>query len=235
VLQLESLGLVQGDFALSADLALPAGGVTAVIGPSGGGKSTLLGAIAGFVVPAQGRILWEGRDLAGLAPGQRPVSILFQDGNLFAHLTLAQNLGLALVPRLRLTPDQTGRVVQALEEVGLGGLGDRRPGQMSGGQAARAALARVLLARRPLVLMDEPFGALGPALKAEMMALARERVLARGGTLVLVTHQPQDARAVADRVVVVAEGRVSGPWATGPLLDDPPAALAAYLGASGLT
>jgi thiamine transport system ATP-binding protein len=231
MLDLQGLHLRQGPFDLHADLRLQAGGVTAVIGPSGAGKSTLLAAIAGFLLPVAGRILWDGQDITALAPGVRPVSILFQDQNLFPHLTIGQNVGLGLVPRLRLTATEARAVAEVLASVGLDGLRGRHPGDLSGGQQARAALARVLIAQRPLVLMDEPFGALGPALRAEMLDLCRDRIGAAGGTLIMVTHAPDDAARIADQSVVVADGHVRGPFKTAALLANPPPALAAYLGA----
>jgi thiamine transport system ATP-binding protein len=229
-LRLERVAIRQEGFSLTADWAVPAGAQVAVLGPSGAGKSTLLGAIAGFVPLTEGRILWAGRDLAGLAPGDRPLSILFQDQNLFPHLTVAQNLGLALRPSLRLDAGERARVSAALERVGLAGLEARRPAQLSGGQAGRAALARVLLRARPLLLLDEPFAALGPALKAEMLALVAEIAGEAGATLMMVTHDPRDAEAIADRVILVADGVAAAPQPTAELLADPPAALRAYLG-----
>ena len=230
-LTLDGVALRDGDWSLDASLRLPAGGVTAVIGPSGAGKSTLLSAIAGFVTPSAGRILWQGRDLTGVAPHARPVSILFQDGNLFPHLTLAQNVALALRPVARPSASDAARVAALLARMGLGELADRRPGEVSGGQAARAALARVLIADRPLVLLDEPFAALGPALKAEMADLAATLLTEALRTVLVVTHDPAEARRIAPAMVVVAEGRVSGPFPTAATLDNPPPALAAYLGA----
>ena len=125
--------------------------MVAVIGPSGAGKSTLLAAIAGFFAPASGRILCgTGSDLAALAPGARPLSILFQDQNLFPHLTVAQNLGLGLRPDLRLSPaEQAPRSTRRWPASGLAGLGARRPATLSGGQQGRVALARALLRARP--------------------------------------------------------------------------------------
>lgn len=230
MLLLEGLELVHGSFRLTADLSVPRGATVAVMGPSGGGKSTLLSAIAGFLAPAAGRVLWDGHDLGPLAPGQRPVGILFQDNNLFPHLSALQNVALGLRPTLHPRTEERARAEAALERVGLGGLGSRRPAQLSGGQQGRAALARLLVQDRPLVLMDEPFAALGPALKAEMLALTREVLEGRGATLLMVTHDPDDARAIAESVIVVAEGRAAPPVPTGPLLANPPPALRAYLG-----
>lgn len=230
MLTLERVRLRWEDFTLLADATVPAGGVTAVMGPSGGGKSTLLALIGGFVAPDSGRILIGGSDVTRLPPDRRPVAILFQDNNLFPHLTVAQNVGLGLAPRLRLSDPERAQVAAVLGRVGLTGFEDRKPGALSGGQQSRAALARALLQNRPLVLLDEPFAALGPGLRAEMLDLAREILAEAGRTLLMVTHAPEDAARVADQVLLVQEGVVSGPFATGPLLADPPPALRAYLG-----
>lgn len=230
MLNLEHLELRAGAFSLSADFAVPIGTSTAILGPSGGGKSTLLAAIAGFVVPASGTIRWDDQDITGLPPASRPVSILFQDNNLFPHLTVAQNVGLALRPGLRLSNDEAREVGQSLERVGLGAMGRRKPGSLSGGQQSRAALARVLLRRRPLLLLDEPFSALGPALKAEMLDLVAEIAQVSGTTVLMVTHDPADARRLAGHTVVVTGGRAHAPAPTAAVLDDPSPELRAYLG-----
>lgn len=232
MLTLDDLVLTQDGFRLSADLAVPTGALVAVIGPSGAGKSTLLSAIAGFFPVASGRILWNGDDLAPLQPGDRPLSILFQDQNLFPHLTVAQNLGLGLSPGLHLDRTDHGRISEALERTGLTGLGARKPGQLSGGQQSRVALARALLRARPLLLLDEPFAALGPALKGEMLALVAELAAEQGTTVLMVSHDPADARAIAPLSILVAEGMAQPPQPTAALLDAPPPALAAYLGPS---
>jgi len=221
---------VQGDFSLEADFAVPEGARVAVIGPSGAGKSTLLAAVAGFIPLAGGRILWARQDLASLAPGARPLSILFQDQNLFPHLTVLQNVGLGLRPDLRLDRAQQAQVAAALDRVGLAGLGARRPAQLSGGQQGRVALARALLRARPLLLLDEPFAALGPALKAEMLDLVAEIAAETASTVLMVSHEPADASRFAPLSVLVAEGRAEPPLPTQALLDTPPPALAAYLG-----
>ncbi len=230
LLALEGLEAGQGTFRLRADLRVAPGALVALMGPSGGGKSTLLSAVAGFLAPRAGRVLWAGRDLGPLPPGERPVAVLFQDNNLFPHLSALQNVGLGIAPRLRLSGPERERAEDALARVGLAGLGGRRPAELSGGQQGRAALARVLVQDRPVVLMDEPFAALGPALRAEMLALVRDTLGPRGVTLLLVTHDPDDARALGGDLIVVAEGRAEPPVPAAPLLADPSPALAAYLG-----
>ena len=230
MLRLDGLVLEQGTFRLNADWDVETGTVTTIIGPSGGGKSTLLAAIAGFLPPVSGRVFWDGADITSRAPGDRPVSMLFQDNNLFPHLTVAQNVGLGIAPRLRLTPDQLGRVQGVLAEVGLEGFGDRKPADLSGGQQSRVALARVLLAERPLVLLDEPFSALGPGLRAEMLTLATQTLRRAGRTMVMVTHDPSDAQAVAGQVVLVDGGVAAAPVETESLFATPPEALQRYLG-----
>lgn len=230
MLTLDRLLVEQEGFRLAADLSLPEGAICAVLGPSGAGKSTLLSAIAGFVAPAAGRVLWQGQDLAPLPPGRRPLSILFQDQNLFPHLTVTQNLGLGLRSDLRLTAADQGRIDEALARTGLAGLGPRKPGTLSGGQQGRVALARTLLRHRPLLLLDEPFAALGPGLKAEMLDLVRAIASETGTTVLMVSHDPADARRIAPLAILVAEGRALPPAPTAALLDDPPPALAAYLG-----
>lgn len=230
MLQLDGVRWSEGDFTLTADWSVDPGDRIAVIGPSGAGKSTLLALIAGFIAPSAGRITWLGRDLGPLAPGDRPISILFQDQNLFPHLTLTQNLGLGLSPNLRLGPDDATKIDAALTRVGLADLGNRKPGQLSGGQQSRAALARALLRARPILLLDEPFAALGPALKTEMLTLVREVALATGALTLLVTHDPADARQFARRTILVDAGRAAPPQDTETLFTHPPQALRDYLG-----
>lgn len=230
MLRLDHLDIRQGGFRLAADWAVERGARVAVIGPSGAGKSTLFSVIGGFFAPHGGRILWAGRDMTGLPPGKRPVTTLFQDQNLFPHLTLGQNVGLGIDPSLRLGLRGRLRVEAALDRVGLSGMAARRPTELSGGQQSRAALARALLRDRPILLLDEPFAALGPALKAEMLTLVSE-IAAQGGiTVLMVTHDPADARGFAAQTCLVADAVAAAPVATGPLLDNPPPALAAYLG-----
>lgn len=231
MLSLERIRVGGSGFQLDADLALPSSARVAIIGPSGAGKSTLLEVIAGFRAPQRGRVLWQGIDLTPLAPQARPVAMLFQDQNLFPNLSLSRNIALALRPDgWRLRPDEVRQQEAVLARTGLAEVADRRPGQVSGGQRARAALARVLLQRRPVLLLDEPFAALGPALRGEMLTLVREVADEIGALVLMVTHDPRDARAFAQTCVLVAEGKVHAPVATAPFFDTPPEALRRYLG-----
>lgn len=233
MLELDAVRMDLGGFALAADLEVPERALVAVMGPSGAGKSTLLGALAGFVPLVSGEIRWQDTRIDRLDPARRPLSILFQDHNLLPHLSLFDNVALGLSPNLRLTPQDRARVTRALAETGLEGLDHRRPAQLSGGQIGRAGLARVLLRARPLILLDEPFAALGPALKAQMLDLVGQIAAQNGATLLMVTHDPADARRLCDSVLVVADGIAARPAPTRALLTDPPPALAAYLGTNG--
>ena len=230
MLKLENCRILNGDYAVEADFTVLPGACVAVIGPSGAGKSTLVEAVAGFLPLERGRILWQGTDLAPVPPGKRPVAMLFQDGNLFPHLTVAQNVALGIHAGLRLSQGQWQQVEAALHRVGLDGMSARRPAALSGGQQSRVALARVLVQGRGILLLDEPFAALGPALKAEMLDLVAELARESGATVLMVSHDPGDARRIADQVVLVAEGVAHAPEPAAALLDNPPPALRAYLG-----
>ena len=156
--------------------------------------------------------------------------MLFQDSNLFPHLTVAQNVGLGRHPDLRLSTMDHAAVKDAIARVGLIGTETRKPAALSGGQQSRVALARILVQGKPLLLLDEPFAALGPALKAEMLDLVDQLVRETGATLLMVSHDPADARRIADQVILVAEGTAAPPQDTAALLDDPPPVLRDYLG-----
>jgi thiamine transport system ATP-binding protein len=219
-----------GGFQLDANLSVAKGSRVAIMGPSGAGKSTLIEAIAGFTDVPSGSVFWDHCDITNLAPGKRPVAMLFQDGNLFPHLTVAQNVGLGLHGSLRFSAEDKARITTSVARVGLNGLDGRRPAELSGGQQSRAALARVLIQDRPLLLLDEPFSALGPALKAEMLDLVSALATETGATLLMVTHDPLDARRIAQQIVLVSDGKADPPQPTDVLLDNPPPALQAYLG-----
>ncbi len=230
MLSLNKVEIAQGDFRLSAHFDMDAGQRIAVIGPSGAGKSTLVNALCGFVDVAAGEITQDGRDITTALPSERGMAMLFQDNNLFAHLSIAQNVGLGIRPALRLTQSETAQVMTALDRVALQGFAQRKPFELSGGQQSRAALARALVHRKSWMVLDEPFAALGPALRAEMLDLVAEVASETGAGLLMVTHSPEDARRIADQVIFVGDGVAHAPMETAELLNNPPPALKAYLG-----
>ena len=188
-------------------LDLPDGQVLAVLGPSGCGKSTLLRAVAGLE-PATGTVAWDGRDLARVPTHRRGFAMVFQDGQLFGHLTVARNVGYALRLRLRRSRDTARRVAELLELVGLEGYADRLPGTLSGGERQRVALARSLAVDPRLLLLDEPLSALDAGLRERLAGDLRQILLAAGTTALMVTHDHEEAFTVADRLAVMREGAV---------------------------
>jgi thiamine transport system ATP-binding protein len=208
MISLEHVSFHYEDMAMNFDAQFPQPGFTAIIGPSGGGKSTLLNLIAGFETPETGRVLISGKDVTALAPHQRPVSMIFQDNNLFAHLSLRQNVELGISPALRLNAVAKERVETALADVGLADLGERKPGDVSGGERQRAAIARALVRDQPVLLLDEPFAALGPALRRDMLNLVSAMQKAGSLSVLMVTHQPEDARHAASHTAYLENGRI---------------------------
>ncbi len=219
MLQVEGLTFRYEDMEMVFDLAVDQGECLAVLGPSGAGKSTLLSLVAGFDKPLAGRVLIGGEDVTGWKPAARPVTSLFQEHNLFAHLNAGENVGLGLDPGLRLDAAHWAAVREALARVGLEGLEKRRPAQLSGGQRQRVALARSLVREKPLLLLDEPFSALDPGLRLEMLDLVRQLQRERGLTVVLVSHNPHDALRVAGQSAFIHAGRVLAAGPTRALLE----------------
>lgn len=193
---------------LAFDCAIGRGEVVAVTGPSGSGKSTLLNLIAGFEMPDSGRVEILGADVAGSGPAERPVSVIFQEHNLFSHLDVGTNIGLGLHPGLRLGVKDRARIAGALMRVGLDGFGKRMPPTLSGGERQRVAVARALVRRRPILLLDEPFAALDPGLRTGMGDLLIDLHRQENNTILMVTHHPDDVARLADRVLFLDEGRI---------------------------
>ena len=184
------------------------GSFLAIIGPSGAGKSTLLDIITGFITPTSGEVSFNQKKLNDLPIADRPISMVFQENNLFTHLDVQTNIALGLSPNLKLTAKQNLAVVAALDRVGLKGFEKRLPGELSGGERQRVALARVLVRDRPLLLLDEPFAALGPALRAQMLNLVKELHAEKNLTTILVSHQPEDAKTNATHTAFLNAGIV---------------------------
>jgi len=189
-----------------ASIELPDGQVLAVLGPSGCGKSTLLRAVAGLEPPVAGSVSWDGADLAGTPTHKRGFALMFQDGQLFGHLTVARNVGYAL--RLRRERGIDQRVAELLALVGLEGYADRLPATLSGGERQRVALARCLAVRPRLLLLDEPLSALDTGLRQRLAGDLRRILTHEGITALMVTHDHEEAFTVADRLAVMRAGEV---------------------------
>lgn len=179
----------------------------AVIGESGAGKSTLLNLIAGFERANRGELWLNGQNHFSSDVVDRPVSMLFQDNNLFPHLTVAQNIGLGLRASLHFTPSEQTQIAEIAEKMGLKALLNRPAEQLSGGQKQRVALARTLLRQKPILLLDEPFSALDPQKRAEMQQLVLALCEQNQLTLLMVTHQYDEMKNLFHRVLQIEQGR----------------------------
>ena len=209
MIRLDNVFLADDTLPMTFDLQVAAGERIAIIGPSGAGKSTLLNLIAGFVLPTQGNIWLNGENHTRSAPYERPVSMLFQENNLFPHLTVQQNLALGLKTSLKLTALEQDQIEQVTDAVGLTSFLSRLPNSLSGGQKQRVALARCLLRDKPILLLDEPFSALDPELRMDMLNLIDELCHSKNLTLLLVTHQPSELTGKVDHMLRIENGRIS--------------------------
>ena len=208
MLTLEGALIAQGTFQIRADMTLEVGQKYAVIGPSGAGKSTLLAALCGFLPLVEGRLLSDGAEMTQMAPGARPMTMLFQDNNLFPHLTVTQNVGLGLRPDMKLTSADRERVRDALRRVGLADQMEKRPAALSGGQQSRVALARVLVQARPWLLLDEPTSNLDIANGISVLERLREKSRQGLGVLAILHALNLGAR-YADRVLLLQDGKAA--------------------------
>ena len=209
MIRLDNVFLADDALPMTFDLQVVAGERIAIVGPSGAGKSTLLNLIAGFVLPTRGEIWLNGENHTQSAPYERPVSMLFQENNLFPHLTAQQNLALGLKTSLKLTALEQDQIERVADAVGLTSFLSRLPNSLSGGQKQRVALARCLLRDKPILLLDEPFSALDPELRMEMLNLIDALCHSKKLTLLLVTHQPSELTGKVDRMLRIENGRIS--------------------------
>ena len=211
MLQVKNLFVDLGGFRLTADFEIERGSLISIVGPSGAGKSTILNALAGFIPLTSGVIKWNGSDITKLDPGLRPLSILFQDYNLFSHLTVKDNIAIGLRPNLKLNDLETEMVNSVIEEVGLSKFKFIKPFQLSGGQRTRVSLARSIVRSKPILLLDEAFSGLGPALRSEMIKLIKDKSIKEGITLIMVSHHIKDAIELDQKVIFVNDGETMKP------------------------
>ena len=211
MLQVKNLFVDLGGFRLTADFEIERGSLISIVGPSGAGKSTILNALAGFIPLTSGVIKWNGSDITKLDPGLRPLSILFQDYNLFSHLTVKDNIAIGLRPNLKLDDLETEMVNSIIEEVGLSKFKFIKPFQLSGGQRTRVSLARSIVRSKPILLLDEAFSGLGPALRSEMIKLIKDKSIKEGITLIMVSHHIKDAIELDQKVIFVNNGETMKP------------------------
>lgn len=207
------------------------GSISALIGPSGAGKSTLLGMLAGFITVDSGRLEFAGQNLLPLRPAERPITTLFQDNNLFLHLSVHDNIAIGLHPGLSLTAAQKEQVLASAQRVGLLDKLAQKPESLSGGQQQRVAIARALVRDKPLLLLDEPFSALDPALRQEMLKEVAKLAHEQGNTVLMVSHNPEDARLIADQILFVERGTIHLQGPVSLLSDSQDPFLRRYLGA----
>ena len=214
MLKIEEISLSYGNDTYSYDFTLEPGSFTALVGPSGGGKSTLVHIVAGFLPPQTGRIRLNGQDITEMDPGLRPLSVLFQDYNLFPHMTVFDNVAIGLAPDLKIQQTDRNRILEALFQVGLGDMELRKPEALSGGQRQRVAIARALVRNSPLILLDEPFSALDPGMRVEMLELVNQLRQNSDRIILMVSHQPTDMARFADRMIFLQKGRITADLST---------------------
>lgn len=193
----------------NVSLTIERGEFFVLLGPSGCGKTTLLRMIAGFELPSEGRILIDGQDMSLVPPNKRPVNMVFQSYAVFPHMSVADNVGYGLRVARTSKSEIRDRVEEALSLVQLGGLGERKPDQLSGGQRQRVALARSLVMKPKVLLLDEPLSALDAKLRAQMQFELAEIQHKVGITFVTVTHDQDEALSLADRVAVMNKGQIA--------------------------
>ncbi len=224
-----NFSLKESYLTISTNISLEPEKIYAVVGPSGAGKSTFLNLISGFASISSGSIIWNGQEINHLPPAKRSVSILFQDNNLFPHLSVWRNLALAVTHWPKISRDNEEKLKAVMSEVGILGLENRKPSQLSGGQQSRVALARVLLQKNKILLLDEPFSALGPSLKDQMLELIKKISKNKKLLVLMVTPDPADAKKVASQTLVVKDKKVHPPLSTEKALDPVNGPLADYL------
>lgn len=217
------------------DLEIPQGEFFSMLGPSGSGKTTVLRIIAGFETASSGQVLLEGSDVTDLAPFDRDVNTVFQDYALFPHMSIQLNVEYGLRARKIPKPERAKLASEAIESVKLGHLADRLPHQLSGGQRQRIALARALVLRPKVLLLDEPLGALDKQLREEMQVELKRIQREAGITFIFVTHDQEEAMRMSDRIAVFNQGKIEQIGTPREVYESPASSfVASFLGVSNL-
>ncbi|WMY96528.1 MAG: thiamine ABC transporter ATP-binding protein ThiQ [Arsenophonus sp.] len=208
MIKIDQLTYCYENLTMEFNFKINQGEKVAILGESGAGKSTLLNLIAGFQFSKKGEIWLNKKKCTYVPPEMRPVSILFQENNLFAHLTVWQNIALGIQPSLSLNQTQHDVIKKIIEKVSLQNCLTRLPGQISGGQRQRTALARCLIRQKPILLLDEPFSALDPKLRNEMLVLLKKICNERQLTLLIVSHNLEDTAKITKRSIIISSGKI---------------------------
>lgn len=215
MLKLDHIKMQLGKIDFAFDIEFNANKIHAIIGKSGSGKSTLLNLIAGFAVPSAGDITWQNHSILNQEPHQRPITSLFQEHNLFAHLNVYKNVAIGLAPSLKLSESQINLVNQSIDAVGLSSMKLKTPKDLSGGEAQRVALARALARAqdahnpRPLLLLDEPFSALDPETRLDMRKLIANIQIEFKLTVLLISHNPTEMLNFAHEIILIDNGTIA--------------------------
>jgi thiamine transport system ATP-binding protein len=189
-------------------LAVKRGEALGVIGASGAGKTTLFNLISGFILPMKGQILLDNQDITYFSAAQRPITNIFQQYNLFEQLNIFNNILIGLKPNLKATDEDREKISTILKQVGLPGMENRMPHQLSGGQAQRIALARALVRNNQILLLDEPFAALDPGYKTEMIKLLKKLLIENDMIMLIISHNPQDCLSLCARTAFIDQGKI---------------------------
>ena len=230
-IELDTVRFSFGQTEMLFSLQLGAGETGVIVGPSGSGKSTLLNLIAGFETPQSGRIRIGNADISNEPPANRPVTMVFQENNLFAHLDVRSNIGLGRSPSLKLSDTDQAAIQTAIDRVELTGKEHRKPAELSGGERQRIAIARALVRDKPVLLLDEAFASLGPALRQQMLDLIRDLQRETGITILMVTHTPEDALRFNSTLFFLANGEIKAQGDAAMMLSSSgPQAIRDYMG-----
>ncbi|ASK78296.1 thiamine ABC transporter ATP-binding protein [Paraphotobacterium marinum] len=208
MLQIKNLKFKFNNEIFQYSLTANHGEILSILGKSGAGKSTLLNLINGLLEPMEGEIIFDGQNITMLRPHERPVSTLFQQDNLFNHLSNYKNIALGISSKLKLSNNQHKELHMMAQRLGIEKLLNKKPGQLSGGQQQRVAIARCLLRETKILLLDEPFASLEPSLRGNLLNLIKFLAKERNWIVFMVSHFPQDAEKISDTILFIHDREI---------------------------